>query len=101
MSKNSYKTMFVMDYANWILSESKGSIKLNKVTRRIFSTYIPFRAEICTALMTNNNFTEYIQMYDLKKKQQLHRLRKLVQKFLAQGKSIPDVIENQIRLIDM
>ena len=100
-AKNNYKTMFVMDYANWILSESKGSVKLNKVVRRIFSAYIPFRAGICTNLMTNNTFTEYIQMYDLKKKQQLHRLRKLVQKFLAQGKSVPDVIENQIRLIDM
>lgn len=100
-AKGNYKNLFVMDYANWILSESKGSVKLNKVVRKIFSTYIPFRAEICTSLMTNNTFTECIQMYDLKKKQQLHRLRKLVQKFLAQGKAVPDVIENQIRLIDM
>ena len=100
-AKGNYKNLFVMDYANWILSESKGSVKLNKVVRKIFSTYIPFRAEICTSLMTNNTFTECIQMYDLKKKQQLHRLRKLVQKFLAQGKTVPDVIENQIRLIDM
>ena len=100
-AKGNYKNLFVMDYANWILSESKGSVKLNKVVRKIFSTYIPFRAEICTSLMTNNTFTECIQMYDLKKKQQLHRLRKLVQKFHAQGKTVPDVIENQIRLIDM
>ena len=100
-AKGNYKNLFVMDYANWILSESKGSIKLNKVVRRIFSTYIPFRAEICANLMANNNFTESIQQYELKKKQQLHRLRKLVQKFLAQGKSVPDAIENQIRLIDL
>ena len=99
-AKNNYKNLFVMDYANWILFESKGSVKLNKVVRKIFSTYIPFRAEICNNLMTNNTFTESIQMYDMKKKQQLHRLRKLIQKFLAQGKSVPDVIENQIHLID-
>ena len=99
-AKNNYKNLFVMDYANWILSESHGSVKLNKIVRRIFSTYIPFRAEICNSLMTNNTFTESIQQYDMKKKQQLHRLRKLVQKFLAQGKSVPDVIENQIHLID-
>lgn len=99
-AKNNYKNLFVMDYANWIQFESKGSVKLNKIVRKIFSTYIPFRAEICNNLMTNNTFTEYIQLYDLKKKQQLHRLRKLVQKFLAQGKSVPDVIENQIHLID-
>ena len=49
--------------------------------------------------MSNNTFTECIQLYDLKKKQQLHRLQKLVQKFLAQGKSIPEAIETHIRLI--
>ena len=70
-----------MDYANWVMSESKGSVKLNKIARRILSTYIPFRAEICASLMPNNNFAEHIQAYELKKKQQLHRLRKLIQKF--------------------
>ena len=59
-----------MDYSNWILSESNGSVKLNKVVRRIFATYIPFRADICNNLMSNNTFTEHIQLYDLKKKQQ-------------------------------
>ena len=62
---------------------------------------MPFRANICANLIPNNTFTENIQLYELKKKQQLHRLQKLVQKFLAQGKSVPNVIEDQIRLIDM
>ncbi|MBR4982719.1 MAG: cyclic nucleotide-binding domain-containing protein [Lachnospiraceae bacterium] len=100
-AKGNYKSLFVMDYANWIMSESKGSVKLNKVARKILSTYIPFRAEICTNLMTNNTFTECIQQYDMKKKQQLHRLRKLIQKYLAQGKAVPEVIETQIHLIDL
>ena len=99
-ARGNYKNLFVMDYTNWILYESKGSVKLNKIVRRIFSTYIPFRAEICANLTANNTFTESIQLYELKKKQQLHRLRKLVQKFLAQGKPVPEPIENQIRLID-
>lgn len=100
-AKGNYKNLFVMDYVNWITSESKGSVKLNKVARKILSTYIPFREDICASLMMNNTFTECIQSYELKKKQQLHRLRKLIQKYLAQGKSVPDVIENQIRLIDL
>ena len=99
-AKNSYKNMFVADYTTWILFESKGSVKLNKVARKIFSSYVPFREDICTNLMSNNTFTECLQMYDLKKKQQLHRLQKLVQKFLAQGKSVPKAIETQIHLID-
>lgn len=100
-ARGNYKNLFVMDYANWIMFESKGSVKLNKVVRKILSTYIPFRAELCNNLMSNNTFTECIQMYDLKKKQQLHRLNKLIQKFQAQGKSVPEVLEEQIRLLDL
>lgn len=100
-AKNNYKTLFIMDYTNWIMFESKGSVKLNKVVRKIFAAYIPFRAEICENLKTNNTFTEPLHMYDLKKKQQLYRLQKLVQKFQAQGKTVPEALLNHIRLIDM
>ncbi len=100
-AKNNYKTLFIMDYTNWIMFESKGSVKLNKVVRKIFAAYIPFRAEICENLKTNNTFTEPLNMYDLKKKQQLYRLQKLVQKFQAQGKTVPEALLNHIRLIDM
>ena len=90
-----------MDYTNWILSESKGSVKLNKLVRKMFSTYIPFRAAICENLKSNNTFAECIQQYELKKKQNLHRLSKIKQKYTAQGKTVPEVIENQIRLLNM
>lgn len=98
--KNNYKNLFIADYTNWILFESHGSVKLNKVVRRIFALYIPFRADICENLKSNNTFAEALHMYDLKKKQQLYRLQKLVQKFQAQGKAIPDAIADHIRLID-
>lgn len=100
-AKGNYKNLFVMDYTNWIVSESKGSVKLNKLVRKMFSTYIPFRSDICQNLLTNNTFTECIQQYELKKKQNLHRLSKIKQKYTAQGKPVPEVIENQIQLIDL
>ena len=99
-AKNNYKNLFVMDYCNWILYEARGAVKLNKVTRQIFSMYIPFSAEICEEISTNGAFTEVIQHYNLKKKQQLHHLRKIVQKCLSQGKPVPEPIENHMKLID-
>ena len=100
-AKGNYKNLFVMDYTNWILSESKGSVKLNKIVRKIFSIYIPFNADICQNLMSNNTFTECMQQYNLKKKQQLHHLSKIRQKYTALGKDLPEEIETHIRLINM
>ena len=100
-ARNNYKTMFVMDYTNWILAESQGTVKLNKISRQIFATYCPFRSEICEKLMDNGAFTEILQTTNLKKKQQLHRFHKLTQKLLAQGKTVPQELENHIKLFDM
>lgn len=99
-ARNSYKNMFITDYTNWVLSESKGTVKLNKIARQIFSTYCPFTEKICENLLTNGAFTESIQQYNIKKKQHLFHLSKVVQKYTAQGKPVPEAIENEIRLID-
>lgn len=100
-AKNNYKNLFIMDYTNWILYESKGAVKLNKVARQILSTYIPFPASICEDIATNGAFTEVMRLYNLKKKQQLHHLQKVVQKCLSQGKPVPEPLENHIKLIDL
>lgn len=99
-AKNNYKNLFIMDYTNWIMFESKGAVKLNKVARQIFAIHCPFRAEVCENLVNNAAFTEPIEMYTLKKKQQLHRLHKVVQKYMAQGKDVPEPLQNHIKLID-
>ena len=99
-AKNNYKNLFVMDYCNWILYEARGAVKLNKVTRQIFSMYIPFTAKICEEVSTNGAFTEVMQHYNLKKKQHMHHLRKIVQKCLSQGKPVPEPLENHMKLID-
>ena len=99
-ARNSYKNMFIMDYTNWVLSESKGTVKLNKIARQIFATYCPFTAKICESLMTNGAFIDSLQQYTVKKKQHLFHLNKIVQKYTAQGKSVPEAIETQIQLTD-
>ena len=41
-AKNNYREVFVKDYQNWIKYESKGSFRLNKVSREILFKYCPF-----------------------------------------------------------
>lgn len=40
-ARNSFKTMFIMDYINWITCEAKGISKLNRITREILAMYCP------------------------------------------------------------
>lgn len=100
-AKHSIKNLFITDYCNWVTYESKGSVKLNKVSRQIFAAYCPFPASTCEELMGIATFSEPLDSYLLKKKQQLHRLNQMGQKYQAQGKEAPSFIEEQIKLIDI
>ena len=44
-AKNRFKDAFILDYMAWVLYESAGSPRLNKVTRQILSRYCPFPKE--------------------------------------------------------
>lgn len=99
-AKNSYKNLFIMDYSNWILYEATGAAKLNKVARSILAMYCPFPAELRESKKNNALFAEALSIYEIKKNQQLHRLHNIVQKFQAQGKPVPKMIETQIQMLD-
>ncbi len=51
--RNNYREVFVRDYETWLLYETAGSFRLNKVARRILALYCPFSKEIREHLMTN------------------------------------------------
>ena len=54
-AKNNFKEMFVKDYCVWVLYESSGSPRLNKVVRGILFTYCTFAKEIRDKLEINPN----------------------------------------------
>ena len=92
-AKNSFKEMFVRDYILWILFESTGSPRLNKVARRILFTYCPQSREIREKLKSNPLYGELLQRYDLKNTQKIHRLEQVRQKSPASGKLIIEEID--------
>ncbi len=98
--KNSYKEMFVQDYITFILYESTGSSRLNKVSRGILFLYCPFRDEICQKLQGNGAFQDCLDKHRIHKGQTLHRLNQILLKYQNSGNPIPEEIATQKELID-
>lgn len=98
--KNSYKEMFVQDYITFMMYESTGSSRLNKVSRGILFLYCPFRAEICQNLQGNAAFQDYLDKHRIHKGQTLHRLNQILQKYQNSGNPVPEEIASQKELID-
>jgi hypothetical protein len=71
--RNSYKEMFVADYATYIQYESSGALRHNKVVRFILFNYCPFSKVIRTgAIATNPQYTQLIERYEHKTAHDLH-----------------------------
>lgn len=98
-TKNSYKEMFVQDYIIWILYESAGSPRLNKVARNILFTYCPFPKDIRTALATNPIYRDILDRYNIRNAQKLHHIELLRQKLNSSKGSVPDEIEREYTFI--
>ena len=100
-AKNSFKEMFVNDYCIWILFESNGSPRLNKVARNILFTYCTFSKAVRDKLGVNPMYKEIMDKYDIRMAQKRHRMDNLVQKLHNLGKKIPEEIEHQQEFLNM
>ncbi len=94
-ARNSIKEMFVMDYVLWILYESNGSPRLNKVARTILFTYCSFSAAVREKLKINPLYRDLVERYDIRMGQKRHRMDNLCQKLRSMGKAIPVEIERE------
>lgn len=71
--RNSYKEMFVADYATYIQYESSGALRHNKVVRFILFNYCPFSKVIREgAIATNPQYTQLIERYNHKMAHEIH-----------------------------
>lgn len=98
--KNSYKEMYVQDYITFIMYESTGSSRLNKVARGILFAYCPFRDDICQKLQGNGAFQEFLDKHRIHKGQALHRINQILLKYQNSGNPVPEEIASQKELVD-
>ncbi len=98
--KNSFREMFMKDYTLWILYESQGSPRLNKVARNILFTYVPFAKDRRDSLKINPMYREIIERYEVKQGSKVHRINNLIKKLTNNGKEVPDEIMMQQRFLN-
>ncbi len=99
-AKNSFKEMFVRDYITWIVYESQGSPRLNKVVRTIMLTYCPFDKQLRVKLSANPLLGDIIEKYEIKIAQKLHHLENVIQKIKACGQEVPKELLEQKKIIE-
>jgi hypothetical protein len=84
-ARNSFKEMFVRDYLSWLLFESGGMPRLNKVARAILFTHCPFSEDVCQSLIKTPFFTDLILRRATISKQKIHQLDLLESKTISDG----------------
>ena len=62
--RNNMREIFVYDYTIWMKYESTGSIRLNKIARRMLATYCPFRKEIRKKIVSQPIFEEAMAKFE-------------------------------------
>lgn len=98
-AKNSFREMFVRDYITWILYESNGSARLNKVARRILFLYCPFPASMDERLEQNPMYAELLGRQKILSGQRLHKLGILKQKLRGSSDDVLSCLEREIAFV--
>lgn len=93
--KNSFKEMFIMDYLVWILHESNGAPRLNRVARSILFQYCTFAAPVREKLKANPLYRDLAEKYEMRMAQKRHRMDNLCQKLKGSGKMVPEELERE------
>jgi hypothetical protein len=92
-ARNSFKEMFVRDYLQWIMFESNGSPRLNKVARSILFQYCPFSEKICQKLMSNPFYIDLLTKRAGAIRHKMHQLTILEQKLALETSLRPELHE--------
>lgn len=100
-AKNSFKEMFIMDYTTWILFESNGSPRMNKIARTILYNYCTFTVAIREKLKANPMYREISERYEIRMGQKRHRIENICQKIRSTGKPVPEEIERERQFLYM
>ena len=95
-AKNTFKSVFVSNYVDWLLYEAKGSPRLNKYVRRILLDYCPFTAGIREKLTMNPQYAELLKRYNTKQGQITHRLSNVIHKIEQAGKKVPQELFGEL-----
>lgn len=94
-AKNNYREVFVKDYISWVKFESKGSFRLNKISRDILVRYCPFAKSVRNELRSNPLYQASITRFETETAKKLQRFNGVYTKYEKAGGVItPELKEN-------
>lgn len=96
-AKNNYREVFVSDYLSWMKFESQGNFRLNKVSRRIISEYVPFKAEIRKKLEENPMYRELFAKSNIIMGRKREKEKVLFDRYVAAGGVITPELEAHLK----
>lgn len=100
-ARNSSKAVFVSDYMNYVVYESGGSLRLNRVSRDILFRFCPFTKEIRNKLATSSPaYQKLIERYDVKLAQRKRLMEIVYTKIEKAGASVPKELVGQREFLD-
>lgn len=91
---NRHKDVFVRDYVEWIQKESRGAMKLSRVSRVILFTYCPFSRSIFKAIEGQTIYAEAAKKYLMDNRAAIKQIEMVIHKFERAGIDIPEEIQN-------
>lgn len=95
-AQNNYREVFIKDYVNWIKFESKGSFRLNKVSRDILIRYCPFAKAVRNELKTNPMYQASISRFEAETAKKLQRLNSVYDKYVKAGGEITEDLKENL-----
>lgn len=95
-ARNNFPEVFAKDYEQWILHESKGISKLNKVSRIILGKYCPFNTNVRENLRSNPAYTDSIESYERLRGAQKKHFDLLAKSLISKGFEVPREIRESI-----
>lgn len=92
--RNNYAEFFAKDYESWVMFESKGTSKLNKVARNIIAKYCPFSMDLRVGLKNNPIMAEAMEQYEKVTANSKRRFENLYKGLESKNVEIPVELQN-------
>ncbi len=100
-AKNNYREVFVRDYINWIKYESKGSFRLNRVSRDILIRNCPFIKSIRSELKANPLYQASVTRFETETAKKLQRYAGVYNKYTKAGGEKTKELKDTIMYYEM
>ncbi|WP_078131689.1 hypothetical protein [Leptospira kirschneri] len=91
--RKNLKDMFASDYSYWILFESSGKLRLNRVARDILNRYVPFSPQLRTELQKHPILKESMDSFEAKKRRLVSGIKKRYNPYFQAGNVPVEVVE--------